>query len=267
MTSVRLTVCQLPDAAAALGPAFEDLVEHARHQRSHIVLLLELPAVPWFAQAPTVEASVWQDAVAKHVAFGQRLRQFAPAHVLSTRPINAHGQRFNEGFLQTPEGRHISGHVKCYLPEEPGWHEATWFSPGPRKFLSIESANGCRVGFQICTELMFPEWARAYGKQGVHLIAAPRASMAAPRWQVALQMAAIAAGAYAATSNRCAPVERAGSAQFGGQAMVVDPEGEVLATTTTRTPFVTVELDLDLAHRAKSTYPRNVPEGTITATL
>jgi N-carbamoylputrescine amidase len=46
----------------------------------------------------------------------------------------------------------------------------------------------------------------------------------------------------------------------GGLGWVIDPEGEVLATTTVDDPFVTVDVDLDVARRAKATYPRYVRE-------
>jgi N-carbamoylputrescine amidase len=41
---------------------------------------------------------------------------------------------------------------------------------------------------------------------------------------------------------------------------VIDPDGAVLATTTPDDPFVTIQIDLDLARKAKTTYPRYVRE-------
>jgi N-carbamoylputrescine amidase len=39
---------------------------------------------------------------------------------------------------------------------------------------------------------------------------------------------------------------------------VVSTDGEVMASTSPGEPFVTVDIDLALAERAKSTYPRYV---------
>ena len=41
---------------------------------------------------------------------------------------------------------------------------------------------------------------------------------------------------------------------------MIDPEGEVLATTSFDDPFATVEVDLGFSERSRSTYPRDVPE-------
>jgi N-carbamoylputrescine amidase len=47
---------------------------------------------------------------------------------------------------------------------------------------------------------------------------------------------------------------------FGGAGWVIDPEGNVLATTTDQEPFVTLDVDLAEAHSAKKSYPRYVAE-------
>ena len=78
-----------------------------------------------------------------------------------------------------------------------------------------------------------------------------KASLA--RWLVAARMAAIVSGAYVLSSNRSG-VDTNGQ-RFGGRGWIVDPEGELLAQTSETTPVVSVEIDLDIAARAKSQYP------------
>jgi len=49
--------------------------------------------------------------------------------------------------------------------------------------------------------------------------------------------------------------------EFGGTGWVIEPEeGGVLGVTSADRPFMTVEIDLAVAHRAKTTYPRYVVE-------
>ncbi|MFD9324750.1 hypothetical protein [Streptomyces sp. NPDC060065] len=67
---------------------------------------------------------------------------------------------------------------------------------------------------------------------------------------------AITAGAYSVSSNQWNPDPRGTAGE--GLGWVVAPDGEVLATSSAEEPFRTVEIDLDLARRAKSTYPRYV---------
>jgi N-carbamoylputrescine amidase len=78
------------------------------------------------------------------------------------------------------------------------------------------------------------------------------------KWLVGGRAAAIVAGAYSLSSNRTSP--EGSSPVFGGQGWVVSPEGEVLGLTLRQRPFVTVEIDLLEAERAKGTYPRYVKE-------
>lgn len=51
---------------------------------------------------------------------------------------------------------------------------------------------------------------------------------------------------------------RCGCRPLGGQGWIIGPDGEVLGMTSSEQPFVTVDIDLSLADRAKDTYPRYV---------
>ncbi len=49
--------------------------------------------------------------------------------------------------------------------------------------------------------------------------------------------------------------------EFGGTGWVIEPEeGSVLGVTSPGQPFLTVEIDLEVAQNAKNTYPRYVKE-------
>ena len=47
---------------------------------------------------------------------------------------------------------------------------------------------------------------------------------------------------------------------LGGLGRVIDHEGQVLGVKSPKEPFLTVEIDLDLADEAKQTYPRYLPD-------
>ena len=103
----------------------------------------------------------------------------------------------------------------------------------------------------VCTELMVSTAARRLGQSGVQVIAAPRATGAHPRWEVAARMTAIAAGAFVVTANRR-------GARLAGGSWIVSPDGDILARTNLNAPIVSLEIDLALVERARLTYPRNV---------
>ena len=65
-------------------------------------------------------------------------------------------------------------------------------------------------------------------------------------------MTAIASGAFVISSNR---VE---DQWFGGCGLVIGPDGDVLASTSSLAPFATVAIDLAESTGAKKTYPRDL---------
>jgi N-carbamoylputrescine amidase len=92
------------------------------------------------------------------------------------------------------------------------------------------------------------------------LLAVPRATPreTLEKWQVGGRAAAVVAGAFVVSSNPVSRVDEA--ANLGGQGWVVGPDGDVLGLTSGEQPFLTIEIDLQEAERAKQTYPRYVPE-------
>lgn len=259
---MRATVCQLPDQPSAFEEAWEALAEHVQAHASELVLLPEMPACPWFMIDEEADTATWAEAVEAHDALGARFDELGAEHVVTSRPAERDERRVNQAVAWSPDEGPRVLHEKRYLPDEPGWHEARWYQPGTRSFETAEVGEAT-VGTLVCTDVMFNEHARDYGRDGAHLLAVPRASEAAPRWPIACRMAAVASGAYVASSNRAGEGHRDESITWGGEAMVVDPEGRVLARTTDATPFATVDLDLDAADNAKDGYPRYVdgPEG------
>jgi N-carbamoylputrescine amidase len=253
---VKLTVTELPDEAARHDGAWTDLVRFLRAHPTDVLVLPEMPFVEWsIFTADVVDPAVWQAALAAHDTMHARFAELATEVVLGSRPVERHGVRLNEAFAWTRDGGYRGGRAKYFLPDEPDGREATWFARGDRDFTPI-AVGSVSVGFQLCTELLFVDRSRAIGRGGAQLIAAPRATSGHRRWRMAAGMAAIASGCFVATANR-----RSYAADtFAGGSAVVSPEGETLAETTAAAPFVTVEIDLADADRAKRTYPRNLPD-------
>lgn len=258
-----VTVCQLGVEQAA-GPVenWLALVTHVRAHHSDLVLLPEMPFYPWPFAARRFDEVTWRAMEEAHQSWLPRLSELAPAVVAASRPVTRHGRRYNEGFLWSAAGGYRPAHDKVYLPDEPGFWEASWYERGAEQFepapVSHDGDEDLRAGFLICTELWFMEKARAYGQAGAHLLLTPRATeqRTVDRWLAAGRVAAVIAGAYSLSSNHYRDGDE--GARLGGQGWVVDPEGDVLAVTTPTRPFVTVEIDLARAEAARTTYPRYV---------
>ncbi len=256
---MRVTICELPDESGAFADAWTDLVSHVQAEASELVLLPEMPFHPWLPARREVDPELWAAAVAAHDRWQERLEQLAPAVGLGSRPIERQGHRFNEGFVYEPGTGYRGVHLKSYLPDEPGFWEASWYERGPGEF-AVTSAGRARIGFQICTDLWFPAHARTMGQAGAQIIAVPRATPVAtvPKWLTGGAVAAVVSGAFTISSNRVAPA--GGEVDLGGVGWVCDPEGVILAITSPELPVLTIDLPLEEADAAKSTYPRYVPD-------
>lgn len=250
---MKVTVCELPDDRESFEVEWERLAKHVRIQSSDLVLLPETPFSHWIFAEPRFDRRVWEGAVEAHREWMGRLKELGAEAVLGSRLMDSGGKRFNEGFAWS-KGRAAPSHRKCYLPDQPGFNEASWYHRGPRKFTSF-SLGGWKMGFMTCSDLWSMGNARAYGKNGVGLIAAPRCTgLSTDKWLAGGRVASVISGAYCISSNRTGV---RGQAEFGGLGWVVDPDGKVLVTTSKERPFATVEIDRAAAEAAKKTYPRD----------
>ncbi len=243
------------DEPGRFAKDWASLVSHVREESSDLVLLSEMPFHYWFAASPKYDRKVWQEAVRAHNDWMKRLSELGSAVVLGSRPINIGGRRLNQGFVWTAGGRARGVHLKSYLPDEGGYYEASWYDRGDRSFTPFRAA-GVKAGFMICSDIWSMAHARRYGKERVELIAVPRATPKATteKWLAGGKVAAVVSGAFCISSNRAG---RRGEATFGGCGWVIGPDAQPLGLTSKDEPFVTVDLDLSMARKAKKTYPRD----------
>jgi N-carbamoylputrescine amidase len=139
-----------------------------------VLITNEMPFGQWLAASPSFDADRAKESVRIHehgLAAPQALK--IPI-VISSRPVIAGARLANEAFI-LERGRFRFLHQKHFFPAEEGWFETEWFRTATPGFEVME-IDGLRIGVLLCTELMFNERARAYGKSGAHLVAVPRAT-------------------------------------------------------------------------------------------
>jgi len=251
---MRVTVCELPHEPEALAAAWSGLCEHTWRNESELVLLPELAMVEPFWEEATFAPERWARAEAVSEGWLTLLRELRATHVVGTRPVTIEGQRFNQGYLASGMHGIVPLRRKYFLPAEPGGWEAHWFQPGDSDFPAFR-AGDLSFGLNICTELWAVERYVGYAAGEVQVILSPRATASATtaKWLSAGVVAAVRSGAFSVSSNRVDP-----TGTCGGVGWVIGPDGDILATTSASTPFVTVDIDLALSAAARSSYPRNV---------
>ena len=255
---MKVTVCQLNDEPKRLEKDWEQLVTHVKWEASDLVLLPEMPFYPWVAHTSTVTPGVWEAAVEAHDRWMSRFNELAPETILGTRPVLMDGRRLNEGFVWHPKSGYRALHHKYYLPDEKKFWEASWYARGAPNFAPVRIGT-IKVGMLICTEIWFMEHARSFARDRVHLLVCPRATpiTSTDKWIAGGRVAAVVSGAFCLSSNRGHSPEQ--GTLWGGAGWIVDPEeGKLMGTTSPEAPFLSLDIDLKVAERAKKTYPRYV---------
>jgi N-carbamoylputrescine amidase len=185
------------------------------------------------------------------------LNDLALPAVISSRPVWNGKRLANEAFVLENGGVRPL-HRKQYFPNEPGWFESEWYS-GDGSDFGVTEILGIKVGVLLCTEAMFNERARAYGKQAASLVVMPRASgVDIESWKIAGAMASLVSGAYVVSSNRVGLSK--GGTRFGGGGFAYAPHGHLLAVTASANPVQTLELDPKTPTLEQREYPCYVPE-------
>ena len=163
---MKITVCELPDENARRESAWADLVRYLRASPTDVVVLPEMPFCEWeMFRKRSVDLAAWRTAVAAHDAMVMRVAELEARVVLSSRPVELQDKRLNQAFSGTREDGYAGARAKYYLPEEPDGWEAGWFDRGDDKF-PLQAAAGVKVGFQLCTELLFSQAAWEIGHRG-----------------------------------------------------------------------------------------------------
>lgn len=255
--TLSLAVCELPDGLSPGDAAWQDLLDGVARDRPQALLLNELPFGRWPAASPAFELGRAGRTAAAHAAGIAALDALASLALFGSTALPAGRKLINEGFVRLERRYHALHHKLC-LPEEPGFHEDTWFCPGSRAFGTFDH-GGFRFAFAICSELMVPEVPRMLARLGADVLLVPRASTAEgfDRWLTVARATALVTGCYVASSNRSGG-EGGGDPTFGGGGFVIDPGGELLALTDPARPLATATLSRAALTRARAAYPMTI---------
>lgn len=231
-----------------------------------LLVLNELPFGAWLPEAERFDEEAFVLSVAHHQAGIEALDTLGAPAIIGSRLCLVDGRRVNQGFAWTAGGGLEALHAKQHIPFSPGYWERAWYEPAPGLPGIVEIA-GLRVGVLICTEVMFNEHARRFGRAGAHLIAVPRATppLTGHLFEVALQMAAVASGSYVASSNRSRALTH--DSLFEGRGRIIHPAGETVALTSPFTPVAVHEVDLAFVEWKQSQFPCDVPDEAVAATI
>jgi deaminated glutathione amidase len=135
------------------------------------------------------------------------------------------------------------------------YRESEIEQPGDEIVLS-QTADGVELGLSICYDLRFPELYRILAVRGARVVTVPAAftlTTTRAHWQTLLRARAIENQAFVVAANQTG--EHPAGHRSGGQSMIVDPWGEVLAQAGQEVGHVVADLDLERQREIRAQLP------------
>ena len=169
----------------------------------------------------------------------------------------------NTAVVLDADGSIAGRYRKMHIPDDPGFQEKFYFTPGDTGFQTISTRFG-KIGVLICWDQWFPEAARLTTLSGAQILFYPTAigyqafdeavaQKQAQAWQTIQKSHSIANGVFTVAVNR---VGQEGNVTFWGKSFVSDPFGEILVEASAKEPEVLiVDCDLGLIEETRQGWP------------
>lgn len=259
--SVRVGLIQLTaeDTPAANIRKTIPRIEEAAAQGAKIIGLQEMCTTKYFCVtqdpknfdlAEPIETGPSVTALAK---VAKRLGVVIVAPLFEARGSEVY---HNTAAVIDADGSVLGKYRKMHIPQDPGFEEKFYFTPGDLGFRNWQTAHG-NIGVLICWDQWYPEAARLTALSGADILFYPTAIGWLPEekaalgpaqhnaWETVQRGHGVANGCFIAATNR---VGTEGRTQFWGQSFVSDPYGEIVARASVEKEEVLLA-DCDLARQ------------------
>lgn len=196
--------------------------------------------------------------------FGELAKEYGVVIVTSLFERRAPGLYHNTAVVLQKDGDIAGIYRKMHIPDDPGYYEKFYFTPGDLGFKPVETSLG-KLGVLVCWDQWYPEAARLMALQGAELLIYPTAIGYDPHdtkeeqerqrmaWQTVQRGHAVANGLPVVTVNR---VGEEDGVPFWGTSFVAGPQGELLyEASTTEEECVIVEVDMQRSEQVRRWWP------------
>ena len=183
----------------------------------------------------------------------------------------AAGVYHNTAVVFEKDGTVAGLYRKMHIPDDPGYYEKFYFTPGDIGFKPINTSVG-KLGVQVCWDQWFPEGARLMALQGADMLIYPTAIGYEPSdlkkeqerqreaWITVQRGHAVANGLPVISVNRTgyesAPSGNGNGIQFWGSSFVCGPQGEILSQASQdKEENLLVEINLTRSEHVRRWWP------------
>ncbi|MDO9079769.1 MAG: carbon-nitrogen hydrolase, partial [Desulfuromonadales bacterium] len=175
--------------------------------------------------------------------FSSIAKELGVVLVLSLFEHRAPGLYHNTAVVIEQDGSIAGRYRKMHIPDDPGYYEKFYFTPGDLGFTPIQTSVG-KLGVLVCWDQWYPEGARLMALAGADLLIYPTAIGWDPQdtadeqerqrdaWMTIQRSHAVANGLPLISVNRVGfeadSSEQTAGALFWGSSFVAGPQGEIL---------------------------------------
>lgn len=156
----------------------------------------------------------------------------------------ATGIYHNTAVVLDSDGSLAGSYRKMHIPDDPGYYEKYYFTPGDNEFTPIETSIG-KLGVMVCWDQWYPEAARCMALNGADILIYPTAIGWEPAdddaekirqldsWKIIQRSHAIANNLPLICCNRTGHEKdisgKSDGIDFWGSSFIAGPQGEILA--------------------------------------
>ncbi|QPI06936.1 carbon-nitrogen hydrolase [Campylobacter concisus] len=249
-----------------------ELITEAKKGGADLVVCQELHQTQYFCQSEDTNffdhANDWQEDVA---FWGKVAKENGVVLVTSLFEKRADGLYHNTAFVFERDGSVAGKYRKMHIPDDPGFYEKFYFTPGDIGFEPIETSLG-KLGVLVCWDQWYPEAARLMALKGAKILIYPTAigwfegdsedekSRQLEAWVAVQRGHSVANGLPVVTVNRVG-FEKDDSGvmdgiKFWGNSFVFGPQGEQLfRANSTDELCKIVEIDMKRSEEVRRIWP------------
>ena len=244
----------------------------AAQQGAQLVVLQELHRGLYFCQQEIADYFDLAETIPgpSTEALGALARELNIVIVASLFEKRAAGLHHNTSVVIERDGSIAGKYRKMHIPDDPGYYEKFYFTPGDLGFHPIQTSVG-KLGILVCWDQWFPEAARLMAMAGAELLIYPTAIGWSPAedadekvrqrdaWITVQRAHAIANGLPVISVNRVGhePDPAGGyGLHFWGSSFVTGPQGEFLfSASVDREETQVVAIDMLRSEQVRRMWP------------
>ena len=248
------------------------LIQKASHEGAELVVLQELHQDRYFCINEDVAcfdlASNWESDIAFWSGIAKENNVVLVTSLFEKRSA---GLYHNTAVVFEKDGTIAGKYRKMHIPDDPGFYEKFYFTPGDMGYNPIQTSVG-KLGLLVCWDQWYPEAARLMALKGAEMLIYPTAigwfdedtedekRRQCDAWETVQRGHAIANGLPVISVNRIGKeADNHGvldGIRFWGNSFVAGPQGEVIVRAShDQEEVLIVDVDLQRGEHVRRIWP------------